>query len=139
MSLHTARDLPFKPSVHVVIMPSQLPLDLLATVRGIREDTLVRSMNICQSLSTKLIGLISVYNGRPRPYEYLDSRRGGGACTYVFIIRFKQVLNRAILGSSNAQFGHEINSMTHQCCRWASESHSSSWMSECIINVILRV
>ena len=89
MSTHTARDLPFKPSVHVVIMPSQLPLDLLATVRGIREDTLVRSMNICQPLSTKLIRLISVYNGRPRPHEYLDSRRGGDACMYVFIIRFK--------------------------------------------------
>ncbi|KAH8119453.1 hypothetical protein DFH11DRAFT_1540265 [Phellopilus nigrolimitatus] len=40
LSSHTARSKPFRPPVHVLILPSQIPLDLQAAIRGLDEETL---------------------------------------------------------------------------------------------------
>ncbi|EJD03235.1 uncharacterized protein FOMMEDRAFT_156622 [Fomitiporia mediterranea MF3/22] len=40
LSSHTARSKPFRPPVHVLIFPSQVPLDLQAAVRGLDADAL---------------------------------------------------------------------------------------------------
>ncbi|TDL26172.1 hypothetical protein BD410DRAFT_784226 [Rickenella mellea] len=40
LSSHMSKLRPFESPVHVIILPSQLPLDLCAAVRGLKEDTL---------------------------------------------------------------------------------------------------
>lgn len=42
LSQHTSRLKPFGPPAHVLIIPSRIPLDLTAAVRGLEEDGLVR-------------------------------------------------------------------------------------------------
>ena len=40
-SAHTAKTKPFEPPVHVLIFPSQIPLDLKAALRGLDEEAVV--------------------------------------------------------------------------------------------------
>lgn len=42
LSQHTSRLKPFRPPAHVLIIPSRIPLDLTAAVRGLEEEDLVR-------------------------------------------------------------------------------------------------
>lgn len=49
-SRRVAMDLPFAPPVHVLVLPSQLPLDLRIALRGLDETRLVGSCNHYRSL-----------------------------------------------------------------------------------------
>ena len=39
--MHTSKTKPFEPPVHVLVFPSQIPLDLKSAIRGIDEEVSV--------------------------------------------------------------------------------------------------